>query len=50
MNMVDPGYLLNGSLSQQKAYKALRELRVDLTIVGGRTVYARPDSGSVPGR
>ncbi|WP_168731233.1 DUF4269 domain-containing protein [Robertkochia marina] len=28
MNMVDPGYLLNGSLSQQKVYKALRELRV----------------------
>jgi predicted amidohydrolase YtcJ len=29
---------------------ALRELRVDLTIVGGRTVYARPDAGSVPDR
>lgn len=28
MNMLDPDYLLKGSPSQQKAYKALRELRV----------------------
>lgn len=28
MDLFDPGYLLKGSQSQQKAYKALRELRV----------------------